>query len=178
MEPSMIAGGILKAALPQVAKVVATAAKNKLNPSELQIAIEAGLHKAEALKLEQKIQNVFYRCDDKQTSDFLRKLLEHPGVQRELQKPLDDEGIPEVAYLVEAAKQVAGNIPIVEIALEPWLDAFAQAYFEKTSAFLSYRVAKVDYLTQLANWFDDVRFWAWRLRVAKLSRRKSWHRFL
>lgn len=153
-----IAGGILKAVLPPVATVVVNAAKNKLNPSELQIAIEAGLHEAEALKLEQKIQNVFYRCDDKQTSDFLKKLLEHPGVQRELQKPLNDEGMPEVAYLVEAAKQAAGNIPIAEDALEPWLTVFAQAYFEKTSAFLSYQVAKVDYLTQLVKQFDKVRF--------------------
>jgi HEAT repeat protein len=42
--------------------------------------------------------------------------------------------------------------------LHDWLEVFAETYFQKTSSYLRFKVAKADYLKQLANWFDDVKF--------------------
>ncbi|MBD2020668.1 HEAT repeat domain-containing protein [Leptolyngbya sp. FACHB-36] len=161
MDFMLVAGGLLKAVLPIVAKTITEAAKNKLSPTELQKALEAGLQESTALDIAQKVQNpVFYRCGDKQTDTFLARFLEHSGVQAELQKPLQDKGTPDVAMLVTVAKQVvaAHTIPIQESHLNDWLTQFADAYFRKTSEFLRFQVAKQDYLEQVANWFDDVKF--------------------
>jgi predicted NACHT family NTPase len=38
------------------------------------------------------------------------------------------------------------------------LEVFAETYFQKTSSYLRFKVAKADYFKQLANWFDDVKF--------------------
>jgi len=156
----LIAGGLVKAALPKVAGAIATAVKNKLNPTELEKALKVGLQKSGAFDREQKVNNtVFYRCTDKDADTFLAALLDHPEVQRELQKPLEQDGASDVTMLVQAAKPIAAdrNLSIQDETLEPWLKALANAYFEAITA-IRFQVAKADYLEQLANWFDDVKF--------------------
>jgi HEAT repeat protein len=156
-----IAGGLLKAALPSVAKTVAAAVQNKLNPTEIQTAIEAGLRESNALTIEQKIHNpVFGRCDGQKMRVFLEELFASGAVQRELQKPINEARLPESAMLVAAAQTVAQEheIPVVTEDLQAWLEQFARHYFEKTSAFLEYRVRTTEYLTQLIDRLDDHRF--------------------
>ncbi|PSB28424.1 hypothetical protein [Stenomitos frigidus] len=143
-----------------MAGAIAKAVKDKLNPTELQRALEVGLKESGAFDRGQKARNpVFYRSTDKDTDTFLAALLKHPEVQRELQKPLEQEGAPDVAMLVQAAKQIAidRQLPIETDHLETWLKAFVNAYFETITA-IRFQVAKADYLEQLANWFDDVKF--------------------
>jgi hypothetical protein len=155
-----IAGGLVKAALPKVASAIATAVKHKLNPTELEKALKVGLQQSGAFDRGQKINNaVFYRCTDKDADAFLAALLDHPEVQRELQKPLEQDGAPDVAILVQLAKHVAADraLDIQDDTLEPWLKKFANAYFDAITA-VRFQVAKADYLEQLANWFDDVKF--------------------
>ncbi|WP_181357482.1 HEAT repeat domain-containing protein [Stenomitos frigidus] len=155
-----IAGGLVKVALPKVAGAIAKAVKDKLNPTELQRALEVGLKESGGFDRGQKARNpVFYRSTDKDTDTFLAALLEHPEVQRELQKPLEQEGAPDVAMLVQAAKQIAIDLTlsVQDETLEPWLKAFANAYFDAITA-IRFQVAQADYLEQLANWFDDVKF--------------------
>jgi HEAT repeat protein len=155
-----IAGGLVKAVLPKVAGAIATAVKNKLNPTELEKALRVGLQKSGAFDRGQKVNNdVFYRCTDKEADTFLASLLEHPDVQCELQKPLEQDGAPDVAMLVQVAKHIAidRKLSIDDKTLEPWLKAFANAYFDAITA-IRFQVAKADYLEQLVNWFDDVKF--------------------
>ncbi|MEP1061016.1 MULTISPECIES: NACHT domain-containing protein [Cyanophyceae] len=155
-----ITGGLVKAALPKVASAIATAVKHKLNPTELEKALNVGLQKSGAFERRQKVNNaVFYRCTDKDADTFLAALLEHPEVQRELQKPLEQDGAPDVAMVVQVAKHIAVDrtLDIPYDTLEPWLKTFANAYFNAITA-IRFQVAKSDYLEQLANWFDDVKF--------------------
>ncbi|HEY9906685.1 MAG TPA: NACHT domain-containing protein, partial [Thermosynechococcaceae cyanobacterium] len=153
--------GLLKVALPLVAKAIAATVQNKLNPSELERAITAALEESEALKIQQRAWNpVFSRCEPNKIDKFLAKWLEHSAVQGELQKPLQQTGAINVAVVVEAAKQVGNDhgIPIAPAHLKSWLTQFAQAYFDRTSECLRFRVARDNYMTQVANWFDDVKF--------------------
>jgi predicted NACHT family NTPase len=161
LELSMIAGGLLKAVLPKVAVAIAQAISHKLNPTDLQRALEAGLEASEALKIGQQMKYpVFYRCDDKARDIFLAKFLEHSGTLWELQRPLKQAGNPSVEHLVQVAEQVAKQhkILIEQQHLKLWLEALVHGYFAKTDMFLQFQVAKQDYLRQLANWFDDVKF--------------------
>ncbi|XGV97858.1 MAG: NACHT domain-containing NTPase [Leptolyngbya sp. BL-A-14] len=155
-----IAGGLVKAALPKVAGAIATVVKHELNPTELEKALKVGLQQSDAFDRGQKVNNtVFYRWTDKDADTFLAALLEHPDVQRELQKPLEQDGAPDIAILVQVAKQIAADraLNIQDETLEPWLKKFANAYFETISA-IRFQVAKADYLKQLITRFDDVQF--------------------
>ena len=161
MDFLLIGGGLLKAALPPVTKAIAATVQNKLHPSELERAIAIALEESEALKIQQKAWNpVFSQCEPNQIDQFLARWLEHSAVQGELQKPLQEKGLPDGAVLVAAAKQVGSDraIPIALDHLESWLTRFAQAYFDRTSECLRFRVAQENYLNQVANWFDDVKF--------------------
>ena len=160
MDFGLITGGLLKAALPKVAGAIATAVKDKLHPNELQRSLTVALQKSGAFDRGQKVNNaVFYRCTDKEADTFLAALLEHPDVQRELQKPLEQDGAPDVAMLVQVAKHIAADrtLPIQDDTLEPWLKTFANAYFEAITT-IRFQVAKADYLKQLVTTFDDVQF--------------------
>ncbi len=156
----LIAGGLVKAALPKVAGAIATAVKHKLHPTEFEKALKVGLQQSGAFDQGQKVNNaVFYHCDDKQADTFLAALLEHPEVQRELQKPLEQDGAPDVAILVQVAKHIASDrtLNVPDDTLEPWLKTLANAYFDAITT-ICFQVAKADYLEQLVNWFDDVKF--------------------
>ncbi|MBW4692347.1 MAG: HEAT repeat domain-containing protein [Lyngbya sp. HA4199-MV5] len=155
-----IAGGLVKAALPKVAGAIATAVKDKLHPTQLQRSLTVALQESGAFDRGQKANNrVFYYWEPGRTDKFLAALLEHSEVQRELQKPLEQDGAPDVAMLVQVAKHIAVDLTldISGNTLEPWLKAFANAYFDAITA-IRFQVAKANYLKQLANWFDDVKF--------------------
>ena len=152
---------LLKAALPIATKKIAATVQTKLHPSELERAIATALEESGAVGPEKKTQHpAFCRCEPKKIDQFLAKWLEHSAVQGELQKPLQEKGLPDVAVLVKAAEQVGidSGILIALSHLESWLTRFAQAYFDRTSECLRFRVAQENYLTQVANWFDDVKF--------------------
>ncbi len=78
----------------------------------------------------------------------------------ELRKPLEGEGLIEVACLVKVFEQVAGELglELVQGSLERWVTTFARMYRERTAASIRFQVAKEQYLKQLAHRVDDVKF--------------------
>lgn len=161
VELATIGGSLVKAALPSISKAIVSKVSSKLNPTDLQKALEAGIKAATTQEKSLAVdQYLFYHCDDKETDTFLARAFEHSGVQGELEKPLKNAGVPDVTYLIEAFKQVATDLTVkLNVAcLERWVREFASAYFERTSTYLKFQIAKEDYFKQLVNWFDDVKF--------------------
>ncbi|MBE9129361.1 HEAT repeat domain-containing protein [Coleofasciculus sp. LEGE 07081] len=159
MEPvTMIIGGWLgELATVKVAEALLTGVGSKLNPNDLERALKAAIKAAQ-----EQHQALFFRCEP----DFVPKFLEHffKGVGlEELQKPLNNQGMPQVDYLVAAFKQAANDDSrmqgkIEESLVKSWMEVFVRTYFERTNEYLRFQVAKADYFEQLANWFDDVKF--------------------
>ncbi|MBD1814630.1 HEAT repeat domain-containing protein [Microcoleus vaginatus DQ-U2] len=151
--------GIKKIAPTIGAKLAETAFKEtmkRLNPSDIQKAWICGIETAN------KTHELFYPCEQGLVENFLEKFFTGAALA-ELQKPFHNQGMPQVELLVAAFNAtVAENKRIqrrfMPEKLEGWLDVFAKTYFEKTNCYLNFQVAKADYLKQLANWFDDVKF--------------------
>jgi len=106
-------------------------------------------------------KRLFYRCPPDFIGRFLAKFFKGSGLV-ELQKPLNNQGMPDVDYLVvaftEAAKQDSKMNQINESLVQPWMEVFVHTYFQRTTEYLRFQVAKADYCEQLVNWFDDVKF--------------------
>jgi predicted NACHT family NTPase len=134
---------------------------DKLTKTDIERAVAAGLKAAQAWNEGQPVQQrLFCRCDTVQQDKFKSKVFADAGVQAELIKPLTNQGQPDLAFLVAKFKQIATDlkVPITESALEPWLNRFATTFLKQTQTFIRYQIARADYLQQLANWFDDVKF--------------------
>jgi HEAT repeat protein len=154
---------LLKKAIPAIAGILISKVNQKLNPTDLQKAIAAGIQAAVDSEPEPKdesgyAEQLFYHCDNPQ--GVIEKFLSDSGVLEELQKPLESNGEPDLRYLVIAMKKVAeaNNYELVESAIEPWLVAFAKAYFENTNSFIRFQVAKQRYLEQIVRRFDNIKF--------------------
>jgi len=129
----------------------------KLNPSDFDKACICGIEAA------QNTHELFSAgCEQGVVEDFLKSFLTGKALP-ELVKPFKNQEKPQVKLLVEAFnatvlehKKIQGRF--APARLHNWLDVFAENYFQKTSSYLRFKVAKADYLKQLANWFDDVKF--------------------
>ncbi|MEM9163474.1 MAG: signal transduction protein, partial [Cyanobacteria bacterium P01_F01_bin.4] len=155
----------LKLLLPvakTVAPVVLTQVKKKLNPTELQKALEVGIQEAQTREAAlPELEQLFLKSPPEEIRGFIEDVFKHGIAVDELRRPLNDEGIPRVVYLAEAFKQVAEGHPKIapqESRIELWLDAFARAYFEKTDTYLKYQIARDVYLKQLEQRFEEIRF--------------------
>ncbi|MFP4578120.1 MAG: HEAT repeat domain-containing protein, partial [Coleofasciculus sp.] len=158
MEPvSIMLGGWLgEFATLKIAETLLTGVGSKLNPQDLDKALNA------ATKTAQKQHRLlFYRCPPDFIGRFLTQFFKGAGLV-ELQKPLNNQGIPDVDYLVaafkDAAKQDSKMNKIDESLVQPWMEVFVRTYFQLTNEYLRFQVAKADYCEQLVNWFDDVKF--------------------
>jgi HEAT repeat protein len=141
---------------PKLAETAFKETMKKLNPSDIQKAWICGIEAAN------KIHELFYPCEQGLVENFLEKFFTGAALQ-ELQKPFNNQGMPQVEFLVAAFNAtVAENTRIqgrfIPDRLHNWLDVFARTYFEKTNYYLKFQVAKADYFKQVANWFDDVKF--------------------
>jgi hypothetical protein len=151
---------VAKAAAPMILKAL----NSQLKPTEIEKALQAGLIAAHTQEDKQpQGQNLFFKCDPDGPNSFdklLCQFFEQPGVQEELQRPLKHEGMPQEAFLCKALKQLAAErkIELIQSRVEPWLSAFIAAYFEHTSTYLRFQVAKENYCKQIVHYFDDVRF--------------------
>ncbi len=157
-----IGGSALKPVTAQISKVLVGQITTKLNPSDLEQALQGGLLATQEYekKLPQN-QHLFYRCSPDAVPGFLERFFQETIVEQELQKPLTDAGTPKVEYLVKVFQQVAEahfKGEYTAASLESWLEVFTQAYLEKTSTYLKFQVTKADYFRQLATYFDDVKF--------------------
>ena len=151
--------------IKQIAPVITEKIKNKISPSELQQAMLAGIELAELEEKKLPIgQNLFFRSKpDGVTgvSGFLEKFLNIAGVQNELAKSFNNQGLADVDYLeqefnrtVEEYKEVN---PIKD-RIKPWLTVFTQTYFQETSTYLKFQVSKQNYFKQLNKRYDNIKF--------------------
>jgi len=125
----------------------------KLNADEVSRALKG------ATRTASDEHRLFYRCPPNGVEKFLEQFFQGKGLT-ELQKPLNDLGEPSVAFLVKAFEQSADQHP-EKIQIEylcPWMEVFVHVYFTQTNYFIKLQVAKDDYLKQLVNRFDDVKF--------------------
>ncbi|WP_445172911.1 HEAT repeat domain-containing protein [Microcoleus sp.] len=130
-------------------------ALKKLNPSDIEKACNYGIAAADKNKL-------FSACEQGVVEDFLKSFLTGAALP-ELLKPFNDQEKPQVNFLVEAFNATVPEHKKIQDRFAPerlhdWLEVFAETYFQKTSSYLRFKVAKADYLKQLANCFDDVKF--------------------
>ncbi|MEP6582319.1 HEAT repeat domain-containing protein [Microcoleus vaginatus GB2-A3] len=132
-------------------------ALKKFNPSDFEKACTGGI------KAAQKTHELFSAgCEQGVVEDFLKSFLTGAALP-ELLKPFNDQEKPQVEFLVGAFnatvpehKKIQGRFAPEQ--LHNWLEIFAETYFHKTSSYLRFKVAKADYLKQLANCFDNVKF--------------------
>ncbi|MBD2578767.1 HEAT repeat domain-containing protein [Oscillatoria sp. FACHB-1406] len=153
-----LASSVASAVAPLAVKTVQT----KLNPSEVEKAIRAGIVAARDREATlPPEQSLFYRSEPDFVDRFLQQFLSGEGVLNELGKPLIGGDLPDVAYLAkEFARSADKNdkIDLQTAEIESWLQEFVKHYFQGTSTYLKFQVAKEDYLRQLCEQYDDVKF--------------------
>lgn len=135
--------------------------KSRLKKDDVQKAIAAGVKAATQSEASlSPSSRLFYRCGDKQAQNFKSEVFSNATIREELLRPFCNEGRPRLEYLTAGFKKVEAEVGVNlnDVALQPWLDSFMDAYFEQTSAIIQFQVAKQNYCKQLVNWFDDVKF--------------------
>jgi hypothetical protein len=161
---AVIGGAMLKsAAAAGAGKLVAAAVeqgKRKLFPSDLEKAILAGFNAARAEDVAASpTSHLFVGCQAQEQAECLKRFVEYQTTVDELQKPLLDEGKPDVDCLLMAFEQVGDDLKLnlVKLSLRRWITTFVETYFNQTAA-IRFQVAKGRYLEQLAQRVDDVKF--------------------
>ncbi|ABA23115.1 Predicted signal transduction protein containing Nacht domain [Trichormus variabilis ATCC 29413] len=140
----------------EVSKALLSGVTSKLNPSDLDKAIKTAT--IEACKQETRL---FYSCPPDFIPKFLCNFFKEQGLS-ELQKPLENEGKPDVDYLAVVFQKAAlADSKMKEIKIDyvySWMEVFVTTYFQNTDNCIRFQIAKENYLQQLVNWFDDVKF--------------------
>ena len=140
----------------EVTKKLLASASSKLNSSDLDKAIKTATQTAE---LQQP--QLFCRCSPDFIPGFLNNFFQGRGLG-ELQKPLQNQGIPGTAFLVKAftkaAQADAKMKEIDESSVKSWMEVFVRTYFQCTDTYLKFQVAKENYFQQIAKCFDNVKF--------------------
>jgi HEAT repeat protein len=162
---AVMGGAAMKAAASsaagKMAGMLVEKGKAKIFPGELEKAIAAGILAAKAEdETCSPSDHLFYRCYENDRDALLAKAIEHSVMLAELRKPLEGEGLIDVACLVKVFELVAGELKLELVwgSLERWVTTFAEGYREATAASIRFQVAKEQYLKQLAHRVDDVKF--------------------
>ncbi|TBR56486.1 hypothetical protein B4U84_29545 [Westiellopsis prolifica IICB1] len=139
----------------KIVETVLSGVNSKLQASDLDKALKVCVSTAD------RQVRLFYSCEPK----FIPKFLDHifKDAAEELQKPLKNQGTPQVDFLVKTFEVALEDHPKIKkdiniFLITPWMEIFARAYFEKTHNYLRFQIAKEDYCKQLVNYFDDVKF--------------------
>lgn len=140
----------------KIAELVLGSVSSQLKAGDLDKAL-----KISAKTADQQVK-LFYSCYPRFVPALLDQIFKNLALE-ELQRPLRNKGTPRIAYLVKAFEVALQDHPKVkqninEALIQPWLEVFAQTYFERTNTYLEFQVTKKDYLRQLAKCFDDVKF--------------------
>ncbi|KST64421.1 HEAT repeat domain-containing protein [Mastigocoleus testarum] len=140
----------------ETSKILLSGVRSKFNCTDLDKAIKIAVKKAC-----EKENKLFLRCEPDFIKKFINKFCQGKGLE-ELQKPLRNEGKPDIVFLTkvftEEALKDSKMKNIAKDCVHPWMETFVNTYFENTDTYLRFQVAKEDYFKQLANWFDDVKF--------------------
>jgi predicted NACHT family NTPase len=131
-------------------------------PDEMASLLKQSIAAAEAAQ--PKTGALFDRCHYdgyKGVKQFLEQFFQSGEVLKELQKPLQDQGKPDLAILIAAFKESAKQHPEAKDyllnSLPLWMETFVESYFEQIKG-ICFQVAKAQYLEQLARRVDDVKF--------------------
>ncbi len=151
-----IAGKLLTA---EATKAAVAGIKSQLQPDKMAVVLQTAIESAQAAQPE--TGGIFFRCQSRAAEGFLEQLFKSTEVVKELQKPLQDDGKPDVAVLVMAfdrsAKQHSEMQNYIPDSLRHWMETFVDSYFEQLQG-ICFQVAKEQYLKQLARRVDDVKF--------------------
>jgi hypothetical protein len=100
MELLSAAAIVGKLVMTEASKAILTGVKNQLNPSKMERLLKKAIESAQATQPE--TSGLFFRCQEKAAKDFLEQFFKSDPVVKELQKPLQDDGKPDVAILMVA----------------------------------------------------------------------------
>src|SRR6476620_4393012 len=134
---------LAQALAPKLAQTGFKEVLKKLNPSDFEKACNCALEAADKNKL-------FSGCEQGVVEDFLKSFLTGAALP-ELLKPFNNQEKPQVNFLVAAFNATVPEHKKIQDRFAPerlhdWLDVFAETYFQKTSSYLRFKVAKADYL--------------------------------
>jgi HEAT repeat protein len=142
-------------------KLVEGAVKH-FKPDDMTLLLRQAISAAEAAQ--PKTGALFDRCHYdgyKGVKQFLEQFFQSGEVLKELQKPLQDKGKPDLDILVVAFERSAKEHPEAKdyllASLPLWMETFVESYFEQIKG-ICFQVAKEQYVKQLARRVDDVKF--------------------
>ena len=146
-----------------VATTVVKGMKGQFSPDDMTQILKRSTEAAEGSQ--SGGGGLFSGCDwqaPKGAKKFLGQFFQTGEVLKELQKPLQDAGQPSVEILVEAfevmATQKNSGVEAYKSAmLRSWMEVFVGCYVGEVQG-ICLRVAKAQYLEQLALRVDDVKF--------------------
>jgi predicted NACHT family NTPase len=143
----------------EVTKAAIAGAKSQLQPDKMALVLKDAIESAQAKQPE--TGGIFFRCQAKAAKEFLEQFFKSTEVVKELQKPLQDDGKPNVDMLVAAfdrsAQEHSEMKNYIPETLRSWMETFVESYFAQIKG-ICFQVAKVQYLKQLARRVDDVKF--------------------
>nr|MDJ0534894.1 hypothetical protein [Xenococcaceae cyanobacterium MO_207.B15] len=139
--------------------------KSKINPSEIEQAIKAGLLAADQEDSQFPYEkHLFYNFTVDGLNGvkaFFGKYFEIEAVQKELAKPFNNEGTINIEYLTKEFEKIALNfseVKPVEDRIQPWLNTFTKGYTKNLSSYLKLQVNKEKYFKQLSQCYDNINF--------------------
>jgi hypothetical protein len=145
-----------------VAGAIMKGVRGQFDSNEMEQVLKRATAAAEAAQ--PKTGGLFFSChrDGRNgVKKFLEQFFQSGEVLKELRKPLQDSGKPDVDILVAAFERSAKEHPeaknYLAASLLLWMQTFVESYFEQVKG-ICFQVAKEQYLRQLAQQVDDVKF--------------------
>ncbi len=139
--------------------------KSKINPSEIEQAIKAGLLAADQEDSQFPYEKHLFHNSTVDglngVKAFFGKYFEIEAVQEELAKPFNNEASINIEYLTKEFNKISSKyseVKPVEDRIKPWLTTFTKVYIENLSFYLKLQVAKENYFKQLSKRYDNIKF--------------------
>lgn len=149
-----------------VAKPLSEKIQSKLNPNELEKALNIAIKSSSQLG-----EDLFYECEPygiNGINGFLEKFFKDVVID-EFQKPFNNLGTPQIDYLVAAfrslARQNANIQKINQNLVQNWMEKFVNAFLSEINIYLKFYVAKDNYLSKLADRLSKLHFVGMRVAV-------------
>jgi NACHT domain len=148
-----------------IAGLIVKGIRNQFDPDEMKRVLKEATAAAEAGQPE--TGGLFFRCQKggrNGVTKFLGEFFQSSEVLKELKKPLEECGKPDIDILVAALTQMAQSAQqhsevknYLPASLRPWMETFVESYFKQIKG-ICFQVAKTKYSEQLAQQVDDVKF--------------------
>ena len=117
---------------------------------------------------EKLLGELFNRCEPDSIPGFLGKFFKDVVVE-EFQKPFNNQGTPQIDYLIAAFKGLAGEHSKIkdfdEKYLQDWMEKFVNTFVLEINIYLKFQVAKDNYLNKLADRLSKHHFVGMRVAV-------------